>query len=135
MAFPLFRLRSLQIRAFQKFILAMIFSLALLIIAVDIARTAVDVIDSADSSLFSGFGVIEPAVAVIVSCLPVYRSLWPAKKQSTPDGAYSGRRRVVEPVTSIELRQSVKASESSVKGDAGYDEAEGCASRSQSRNS
>lgn len=134
MVFPLFRLRILRIRAFQKFILAIIFTLVLLIIAVDIARTVIIVKGGSVNAVSHAFGVIEPTVAVIVSSLPVYRSLWPTEAQSTHEETDPGQRRLVEPAASIELGQSGKASQSSVEGISGYDEAEQCASRPQLRN-
>ncbi|KAL8860979.1 MAG: hypothetical protein Q9178_002492 [Gyalolechia marmorata] len=71
---PLFMIYGLQLRTTQKVVLAGIFSLGLLIVAVDILRT----VQSLRSGTFSGVALwssLEVTVAVIVSSLPLYRVL------------------------------------------------------------
>ena len=135
MAFPLFRLRTLQICAIQKFILAMIFSLAIFIIAIDIARVVPDFNGVAANDSAIAFGIVEPTVAVIVSCLPHYGSLLRSTKaKPTHHETWPGRRRLGAPATSVELGHSMKESQDSVEGTAWHDEAGEGASRSQSGN-
>ncbi len=71
---PLFMIYGLQLRTNQKIVLTGIFSLGLLIVAVDILRT----VESLRSGTFSGVALwssLEVTVAVIVSSLPLYRVL------------------------------------------------------------
>lgn len=82
MAFPLLKLRTLQIRRSQKFILATIFCLALLVIAIDLTRTVVSIHGGAIGAQSALWGVLEPTIAVIVGCLPAYRTLFRRRKTS-----------------------------------------------------
>ena len=63
MAFPLHKLRSLQVRAAQKTILALIFSLVLFVIAVDVARTVISIKGGAVGAQSAAWGVVEATVS------------------------------------------------------------------------
>lgn len=70
MALPLGVLHGLKLRLPQKLGLAFVFSIAIVIVALDILRT-VEAIDN-NQNLYT---ILEINFTVIISCLPVYRSL------------------------------------------------------------
>ena len=75
MALPLWMLRGLKIRLSQKLGLIAIFSIAIVIVAFDILRT----VKSIDGGAFSEsalYGILEMTIAVMISCLPTYRTLF-----------------------------------------------------------
>ena len=82
MFFPMLRLPTLKVRLLQKLILVTIFSLALLVIAVEVTRTVIAIRGSTLRDLTALFIVIESAVAVMISCLPFYINLFRRSKQS-----------------------------------------------------
>lgn len=77
MALPLYFLKGLRMRTTQKIGLAGVFSLAVFVVVFDILRTVFSTV-GAQSALWC---VLEASVAVIVSCLPVYRSILSHRKQ------------------------------------------------------
>lgn len=94
MTFPMLKLRTLQVRPFQKFILATIFSLVFLIIAVDVTRTVVSIRGGPIGAQSVLWGVLESTSAVIVCSLPSYRTLFRMgkKRRAAPaDMLGSGR--------------------------------------------
>ena len=113
MAFPLYVLKGLQMRISQKLGLASVFCLAILIVVFDILRT----ISSAESARGGAVGastalwdILEITIAVMVSCLPTYRTilvLRKQKKQRKATGTYSNitgqEQRLVKTQPSLEL--------------------------------
>ena len=84
MAFPLYVLKGLQMQISQKLGLATVFCLAILIVIFDILRT----IFSAKSARGGAVGastalwdILEITIAVMVSCLPTYRTIFTQRKQ------------------------------------------------------
>ena len=71
MALPLCMLRSLRVNRAQKVALSGVFTVALVVVACDITRT----VATFTFTINTAFNVLEPAIAVIVCALPVYRSL------------------------------------------------------------
>lgn len=82
MALPLWMLKNLKIRPRQKVGLALIFSLAIFIVALDILRTA-----QAAAGNQALYTVLEINFAVIVSCLPTYRALLTIGQKRTTNKA------------------------------------------------
>lgn len=95
MAFPLYVLKGLQMQTRQKLGLASVFCLAILVVIFDILRT----VFSAKSARGGAVGastalwdILEITIAVIVSCLPTYRTILAQKKkrkQRKTNGTYS----------------------------------------------
>lgn len=83
LALALYMLRHLKVRRAQKIGLSGVFSLGIVIIIVDIARTANSPRPGAFAQT-SLFRMIESSMAVIVSCLPTYRALLATEKPSKP---------------------------------------------------
>lgn len=84
MAFPLYVLKGLQMQISQKLGLASVFCLAILVVIFDILRT----VFSAKSARGGAVGastalwdILEITIAVIISCLPTYRTILTQKKQ------------------------------------------------------
>ena len=76
MALPLYFLKDLQMRKRQKLGLASVLCLAVLIVSFDIIRTIISVHGGAVGAQSALWCVLEATIAVIVSCLPTYRSLF-----------------------------------------------------------
>ena len=75
MALPLYMLKGLQMPTSRKVGLGCLFCLAFVVIAVDIIRTVIT-IDGSPVTLGTVLDFLEPQLAVIISCLPTYRSLF-----------------------------------------------------------
>lgn len=122
MAFPLYVLNGLQMQINQKLGLASVFCLAILIVIFDILRT----IFSAKSARGGAVGastalwdILEITIAVIVSCLPTYRTLLTQRKstkQRKTNGTYSNitgqEQRLVKTQPSLELADVESATNS-----------------------
>ena len=84
MILPICFLRGLQMRLGKKIAVACLFSVGLVVIAIDAARLGVGhgggVISQA-----ALYDALEPAIAVIVSCLPTYISVLPRAPRSSKD--------------------------------------------------
>ena len=72
MASPIWQLWKLQMATAKKLALGALFSLATIDVIFDILRT-INSVDGGAVALDTVWDVLEPCVAVIVSCLPVYR--------------------------------------------------------------
>ena len=91
MILPLCMLRGLKIRLSQKLGLTLIFSIAIVTIALEILRTAKSVIilkglDSVWSSTYVNsilFAVLEISLTVVISCLPVYNSFFSHQRRNS----------------------------------------------------
>ena len=113
MAFPLYVVKGLQMRFSQKMGLASIFCLAILVVIFDILRT----VFSAKSARGGAVGastalwdILEITVAVMVSCLPTYRTIFTQRKrrkQQKINGTYrtitGQEQRLVKTQPSLEL--------------------------------
>ena len=113
MAFPLYVLKGLQMQTRQKWGLASVFCLAILVVIFDILRT----VFSAKSARGGAVGastalwdILEITIAVIVSCLPAYRTILTQRKQRKQrktNGTYSNitgqEQRLVKAQPSLEL--------------------------------
>ncbi|MCJ1397191.1 hypothetical protein MMC11_000383 [Xylographa trunciseda] len=88
MALPLWMLKGLKMKISQKLGLIFVFSFALLIVALDILRTVEAI--SGNQILYT---ILEINFAVIISCLPTFRSLLNVKqtRKSSRSGAGSSR--------------------------------------------
>ncbi|KAI4148860.1 MAG: hypothetical protein LQ340_004908 [Diploschistes diacapsis] len=92
MALPFWMLRELKVRTKQKVGLAILFSIALFTVALDIVRTVEAIAGKQDL-----YTILELNFNVIVSCLPSYRALLKInqrkatkKKYRGPSAGYSG---------------------------------------------
>lgn len=80
MTLPWYIIRKIQISTAKKVGIGAVFSVVLIIIACDILRT----VKSFDQGAFSDsalYSFLEVTLAVIVSCLPIYRALFRASKK------------------------------------------------------
>ena len=71
MALPLVMLHTLRVTNAQKVGLAGVFTVALVIVAIDIMRT----VATFTATINSAFNILEPCIAVLVCALPTYRSV------------------------------------------------------------
>lgn len=109
MAFPLKVLKGLQIRTSQKIGLSSVFCLAILVVIFDITRTVFSVISARGGAAGAGtvlWDILEATVAVIVSCLPTYGTIFTQKKQKKSKRNYTnitGQENLVKTQPSLEL--------------------------------
>ena len=112
MAFPLYVLKALKMRMSQKIGLASVFCLAILVVVFDILRTIFSVISARGGAVGAStalWDILEITIAVIVSCLPIYRTIFTQRKrrqQGKSNGTYSdieGQQRLVKTQPSFEL--------------------------------
>ena len=113
MAFPLYVLKGLQMQTRQKLGLASVFCLAILVVIFDILRTVFSARSARGGAVGAStalWDILEITVAVIVSCLPTYRTIITQKnksKQRKTNGAYSNitgqEQRLVKTQPSLEL--------------------------------
>ena len=84
MALPIFMIRNMQIQRAQKIGLAILFSVGTIIIIFDIIRVVSFVLLLNNPTYVTGVALwagLECNVAVLVSCLPTYRTLLPNKRK------------------------------------------------------
>ena len=84
MAFPLYVVKGLQMKFSQKMGLASVFCVAILVVIFDILRTvfsAKSARGGAVGASTSMWDILEITIAVIVSCLPIYRTIFTQKKR------------------------------------------------------
>ena len=86
MALPCWMLRDLKISTPKKFGLALIFSFAIVCIALDIVRVVEAI--SENQALYT---IIEINLVVVISCLPTYRTLLGVRKRKQSRQIYSWR--------------------------------------------
>ena len=110
MAFPSYVLKGLQMQMSQKIGLASIFSLATIVVLFDLLRIVYSVEGArggAGGVSTSLWVILEAIVAVTISCLPVYRTIFSwRKRQRKEKGTYqdlTGRERLVRTQQSFEL--------------------------------
>ena len=87
MAFPLYVLKGLQMKTHQKLGVGCVFSLAILVVIFDILRTVFSVLPTTEGAvviLTPMCDILEASIAVIISCLPVYRTLFMKKARERP---------------------------------------------------
>ena len=95
MAFPLYVLKGLQMQTGQKLGLASVFCLAILVVIFDILRTVFSAKSARGGAVRASTAlsdILEITIAVIVSCLPTYRTILTQKqkkKQRKTNGTYS----------------------------------------------
>ena len=98
MVLPLSMLFRIQISARQKIGLALIFSIAIVTIALDIVRT-VESISGGAFGYISLYCILETTLTVIISSLPVYRGLvsyvQKRKYDRYPSDGFEGQRHLV----------------------------------------
>ena len=75
MILPLWMLHTLQMRAGQKVALAALFTLGMIDIIFDVLRT-IYTVNGGAFALNTLWDILEPTIAVIISCLPTYASLF-----------------------------------------------------------
>ena len=81
MALPLSVLWGLQMRTAQKVGLACVFGVAMFVVIFDIIRTVISVRGGAVGAQSALWDILEATVAVIVSSLPSYRSVFISSKR------------------------------------------------------
>ncbi len=86
MALPFWMLRDLKISISQKLGLALIFSFAIVCVALDIVRVVKAI--SQNQALYT---IIEINFVVVISCLPTYRTLLNIRKRKQRQQSYPWR--------------------------------------------
>lgn len=74
MILPVYFLRDLQMRLGKKIAVACLFSVGMLIVVIEALRLGTGDPGGVEK-LDSVYNVLEPAIAVIVACLPIYKSV------------------------------------------------------------
>ena len=87
MILPLWMLHTLKIRMGQKIGLAFIFSIGIVVIALDIVRN-VKSVQATDFTEVAAYDIAEVCVAVIVSALPTYQALARSDRRPTKKSYY-----------------------------------------------
>ena len=123
MALPLYMLKRLQMPMSSKIGLASVFCLAIFVIIFDIIRTVISIRGGAVGAESALWDILEATVAVIVSCLPTYRTLFSPRKRGS-SGKYTDlahsegflKPRSIEMNTSPSRTDSVFGDEDRMKG-------------------
>ena len=87
MVLPLWMVRTLKIRKDQKVGLAFVFSIGIVVVALDIVRN-VKSVQATDFTEVAAYDIAEVCAAVIVSSLPTYQALWRGDRRPTRKATY-----------------------------------------------
>jgi len=88
MALPLWMIYQLKLRTSHKIGLAFVFTLAFVDIVFDILRT-IYTVNGGALALDTLWDILEPTIAVIISCLPTYTVLLKSSKKPQPARTYA----------------------------------------------
>jgi len=88
MALPLWMIYQLKLRTAHKIGLAFVFALAFVDIVFDILRT-IYTVNGGALALDTLWDILEPTIAVIISCLPTYCVLLKSTKEPQPASTYA----------------------------------------------
>ena len=125
MLLPLWMLHNLQIQTIQKLGLACLFLLAMIDILFDILRTTHRISGIYGQAVAATWDILEPTIAVIISCLPSYRALFKLSRseplvqyntlhynaKATTTHAKRDAYRFRSDIAGFELRSSVSSSQ------------------------
>ena len=87
MILPLWMLRTLKVRTGQKLGLALIFSIGIVVVVLDIVRT-VKSLAATDFTEVAAYDIAEVTASIIVSALPTYQALSHADRRPSRKASY-----------------------------------------------